>query len=62
MIPVPMLALAVSPEDKQIRKIVTLDYPTGQNSVAIISGLGQVSGYTQNPTYRGTISVTFAAG
>ena len=27
-----------------------------------ISGLGQVSGYTQNPTYRGTISVTFAAG
>lgn len=27
-----------------------------------ISGLGQVSGYTQNPIYRGSISVTFAAG
>lgn len=40
MIPVPMLALAVSPTDKQISKIVTLDYPTGQNSVAIITGLG----------------------
>lgn len=25
-----------------------------------ISGLGQVSGYTQNPTYTGSISVTFA--
>lgn len=42
MIPVPMLALAVSPTDKQISKIVTLDYPTGQNSVAIITGLGEV--------------------
>lgn len=38
MIPVPMLALAASPTDKQISKIVTLDYPTGQNSVAIITG------------------------
>ena len=27
-----------------------------------ISGLGQVSGYPQNPTYTGRISVTFAAG
>lgn len=42
MIPVPMLALAVSPTDKQISKIVTLDYPTGQNSVAIITGLGEL--------------------
>lgn len=42
MIPVPMLALAASPEDKQISKIVTLDYPTGQNSVAIITGLGEL--------------------
>lgn len=42
MIPVPMLALAVSPIDKQISKIVTLDYPTGQNSVAIITGLGEL--------------------
>ena len=42
MIPVPMLALAVSPEDKQIRKIVTLDYPTGQNSVAIITSPGEL--------------------
>ena len=25
-----------------------------------ISDLGQVSGYTQNPTYTGSISVTFA--
>lgn len=38
MIPVPMLALA----DKQISKIVTLDYPTGQNSVAITTGLGKL--------------------
>lgn len=42
MIPVPMLALAASPTDKQISKIVTLDYPTGQNSVAIITGLGEL--------------------
>lgn len=42
MIPVPMLALAVSPTEKQISKIVTLDYPTGQNSVAIITGLGEL--------------------
>lgn len=42
MIPVPMLALAVSPTDKQISKIVTLDYPTGQNSVVIITGLGEL--------------------
>lgn len=42
MIPVPMLALAAAPTDKQISKIVTLDYPTGQNSVAIITGLGEL--------------------
>ena len=42
MIPVPMLALAASPTDKQISKIVTLDYPTGQNSVAIITGSGEL--------------------
>ena len=42
MIPVPMLALAMTPEDKQISKIVTLDYPTGQNSVAIITGVGEL--------------------
>ena len=42
MIPTPMLALAPSLTDRQISKIVTLDYPAGQNSVAIITALGEL--------------------